>query len=148
MKPPHLLVPKEIAKSPGEVAKYAEVLELCIRNAYPGNEFLARCKEEGLDITAPDIHLGLYHELVRLDRENKNGIWARIIKNSFAPLFEGRFDFVAGNPPWIAWNNLPEGYRQQTKPIWKEYGFFTQKGYRALVPPGPLQFPPLFLSPC
>ena len=34
MKPPHLLVPKEIAKSPKEVAKYADVLEKCVKNAY------------------------------------------------------------------------------------------------------------------
>jgi hypothetical protein len=34
MKPPHLLVPKEIAKSPKEVAKYAEILEYCVKNAF------------------------------------------------------------------------------------------------------------------
>ena len=108
MKPPHLLVPKEIAQSPKDVAKYADVLETCVKNAYAPEEFLSRCRDEGLNITATDAHIALYKELVRLDKENKNGIWARIIKNNFAPLFVGRVDYVAGNPPWINWENLPQ----------------------------------------
>jgi len=89
MKPPHLLVPKEIAQRPQDVAAYAQLLETCIRNGYPPQEFLSRCKEEGLNITATEAHLNLYKELVTLDKANKNGIWARIIKNNFAPLFVG-----------------------------------------------------------
>jgi len=122
MKPPHLLVPKEIAQSPKEVAKYAEVLEKCVKNGYAPNEFLARCHDEGLNITATQAHLDLYKELVKLDKANKNGIWARIIKNNFAPLFVGRVHYVAGNPPWINWENLPQGYREQSAPLWDKYG--------------------------
>src|SRR6266851_6162950 len=66
MKPPHLLVPKEIAKSPREVAKYAEVMEDCIRNGYKAQEFMSRCADEGLNVSATDAHIGLYRELVRL----------------------------------------------------------------------------------
>ena len=128
MKPPHLLVPKEIAKSPAEVAKYAEVLETCIKNAYAPEEFLARCHEEGLNITTTDAHRALYKELVRLDKENKNGIWARIIKNNFAPLFVGKMDYVAGNPPWVNWESLPESYRDSMKPLWQQYGLFSLSG--------------------
>ncbi len=128
VKPPHLLVPKEIAKSPKEVAKYAEVLEASIKNGYAPGEFLTRCKDEGLAITASDAHLALYKELVRLDKENKNGIWARIIKNNFAPLFIGTVDYVAGNPPWVNWENLPEDYRDGMKPLWQRYGLFRCRG--------------------
>lgn len=121
MKPPHLLVPKEIAKNPREVAKYAEVLETCVKNAYTPKEFLARCQDEGLQITANDAHIALYKELVRLDKENKNGIWARIIKNNFAPLFVGQVDYVAGNPPWINWQSLPAEYREDSAKLWRTY---------------------------
>jgi SAM-dependent methyltransferase len=131
MKPPHLLVPKEIAESPREVAKYADVLEKCIKNAYAPDEFLSRCSDEGLNITATDAHIALYKELVRLDKENKNGIWARIIKNNFAPLFVGRVNYVAGNPPWVNWENLPQEYRQSTAPLWQAYDLFQHKGYKA-----------------
>ena len=123
MKPPHLLVPKEIAKSPRDVAKYAAILESCVRNAYAPAEFLNRCRDEGLTITATDAHIDLYKELVKLDKANKNGIWARIIKNNFAPLFEGleSFDYVAGNPPWVNWESLPVGYRDGTIELWDRY---------------------------
>jgi SAM-dependent methyltransferase len=128
VKPPHLLVPKEIAQNPREIARYAAVLEECIKNAYSPDDFLARCRDEGLSITATPMHLELYRELVRLDKANKNGIWARIIKNNFAPLFVRRVDYVAGNPPWINWESLPEEYRRTTLPAWDYYGLRPEKG--------------------
>ena len=131
VKPPHLLVPKEIAKSPKQVASYAAVLEACIKNGYEPKEFMDRCRDEGLVIDAQDVHLDLYKVLVRLDRENKNGIWARIIKNNFAPLFVGKVDYVVGNPPWVNWSNLPQSYRESTAPIWQRYDLFPHKGLRA-----------------
>ncbi len=128
MKPPHLLVPKEIAQTPKDVAKYAEVLERCVQNGYAPEEFLTRCRDEGLNITATQAHSELYKELVKLDKANKNGIWARIIKNNFAPLFVGRVDYVVGNPPWVNWDNLPEDYRHDTKSLWISFGLFTLSG--------------------
>jgi SAM-dependent methyltransferase len=35
------------------------------------------------------------------------------------------FDDVVGNPPWIAWDDLPDAYRQATKPLWSRYGLFS-----------------------
>ena len=131
MRPPHLLVPKEIAKSPKEVANYSNVLESCVKNGYTPNDFLSRCRDEGLEITATDAHLDLYRELVALDKANKNGIWARIIKNNFAPLFVGTVDYVAGNPPWITWENLPADYRKDTYRIFEGYNLFPHTGMRA-----------------
>lgn len=40
----------------------------------------------------------------------------------------GRFDYVVGNPPWIAWDNLPADYREATKPLWERYGLFSLSG--------------------
>jgi len=39
--------------------------------------------------------------------------------------YGGRFDFVVGNPPWIAWDDLPDDYRERTKPLWHHYGLFS-----------------------
>ncbi len=119
------LIPTEIATNREDVAKYAEQLEFCVRNGYEPKEFVKRCQDEGLPVTAQSLHLDLYRELVKLDKANKNGVWARIIKNAFAPLFIGRVDYVAGNPPWVVWDNLPSDYRDSTKPIWEGYGLFT-----------------------
>jgi SAM-dependent methyltransferase len=41
------------------------------------------------------------------------------------------FDCVAGNPPWIAWDNLPSDYRQATLPLWQHYGLFSLSGNEA-----------------
>ena len=72
-----------------------------------------------------------YDQLVKLDQRGINGIWARIIKNAFAPLFVGQFDMVVGNPPWVNWESLPQEYRDTTAHLWQNYDLFTHKGLRA-----------------
>lgn len=42
-----------------------------------------------------------------------------------------RFDYVVGNPPWIAWDDLPPEYREATKPLWEQYGLFSLSGNEA-----------------
>ncbi len=122
------LVPPEIATSREQIGKYAEVLEKCIKSGYTEKEFLEQCREEELVVGPPDAHSSLYSDLARLDKENKNGIWARIIKNNFAPLFVGKVDYIAGNPPWVNWESLPEDYRDSMKPLWQQYGLFSLSG--------------------
>lgn len=117
----NFLIPAEIAADRDHVAKYAEQLEFCVRNGYKSDEFLARCRDEGLPVTAASVHAELFAELVKLDKANKNGVWARIIKNAFAPLYVGRFDYVAGNPPWVNWESLPSEYRDSTLGLWDRY---------------------------
>jgi SAM-dependent methyltransferase len=48
-----------------------------------------------------------------------------------AALHKEQFDIVAGNPPWIAWDNLPAEYREATKPLWEHYGLFSLSGNEA-----------------
>jgi len=75
-----------------------------------------------------EIIYELYEKLLNLEKQGVNGIWARIIKNAFAPLFVGEFDYIVGNPPWINWESLPEGYRKSTKSLWDKYGMAATKG--------------------
>ncbi|RKX53778.1 MAG: hypothetical protein DRP50_05350, partial [Thermotoga sp.] len=124
-------IPLEIAQDREKIAKYAELLESCVRNSYRPDEFLERCKNEGLSITAKDLHIGLYEELTKLDKANKNGVWARIIKNAFAPLFIEKVDYIVGNPPWVNWGSLPTDYRNSMKPLWQEYDLFRYGGMKA-----------------
>ena len=35
---------------------------------------------------------------------------------------------MAGNPPWVNWENLPEDYRDSMKPLWQRYGLFSLSG--------------------
>jgi SAM-dependent methyltransferase len=45
--------------------------------------------------------------------------------------FSEPFDFVVGNPPWIAWDYLPEAYRQASRSLWQQYGLFSLSGNAA-----------------
>jgi len=125
------VVPTEIATNRADVAKYAEQLELCVKNGYSPAEFIARCQDEGLPVKAESLHTDLYEQLVVLDKANKNGVWARIIKNAFAPLFIGQVNYVVGNPPWVNWESLPTHYRQSTAALWRHYDLFQHKGLKA-----------------
>jgi SAM-dependent methyltransferase len=121
------IIPFEVANDRAAVSGYAEQLESCVRAGYSATEFLDRCRDEGLPVNAARLHTDLYNELVRLDKENRNGVWARIIKNSFAPLFVGRFDFIVGNPPWVLWDNLPNEFRESLRTLMTErYGLMAR----------------------
>ncbi|MGD0329111.1 MAG: hypothetical protein ABSB40_01540 [Nitrososphaeria archaeon] len=69
-----------------------------------------------------DSLIRLYMFMRKLEKEGKNKIWTRLLKNSFAPLLIEKFDYVVGNPPWINWESLPEKYRDDTKRLWDSYG--------------------------
>ena len=124
-------IPTEVTGNREDIGRYADVLEFCIGNGYSPEEFLSRCEDETIPVTESGLHAALYRHLQKLDADNKNGIWARIIKNAFAPLFINKVDYVVGNPPWINWEHLPEGYRQSTAPLWQQYNLFRHKGYKA-----------------
>jgi hypothetical protein len=54
-------------------------------------------------------------------------------------------DFVAGNPPWINWESLPEDYRDSMKPLWVDYGLFTLSGSAGRLGGGKKDLSMLFL---
>lgn len=49
---------------------------------------------------------------------------------------ERRFDFVAGNPPWVNWRYLDASYRERISPLWERYGLLPQGGLRARLGAG------------
>ena len=130
------IIPNEITESRDLIGKYTDTLEFCIANRYSAREFLDRCEAQAIPSTEAELHQILYNQLQKVDDERKNGIWARIIKNAFAPLFVNKFDFVADNPPWVNWRNLPPEYRQSISPIWVQYGLFTHQGLEARLGAG------------
>ncbi len=119
----------------------ADLLEECVTSRLMADQFRARLLHSfPLDASADEeevkVAVALYEQLLDLEREGVNGIWARIIKNAFAPLFAGRFDYVAGNPPWVNWESLPGDYRQETAPLWLVHNLFTHKGFDAILGKG------------
>jgi len=122
------MIPTEIARSREVVAAYTEELERCVRGDYTDDEFIERLRGSGLHVESAAQHKVLFRQVKKLRTERRNDIWARIIKNSFAPLFVGRVDFVMGNPPWINWEHLPEDYREATRNTWQRYGMLAKSG--------------------
>ena len=122
------MIPTEIAQSRRTMAAYTEELEHCIRHDYAEDEFIHRLEGDRLPVENAELHKTLYNQILKLKKQNQNDIWARIIKNSFAPLFIERVDYVIGNPPWINWESLPEDYRQSTAHLWDRYDLRPEKG--------------------
>lgn len=138
-------IPGEIVSS-NQMEKLAELLEQCARGDYSPREFLNRAKRE-LVISHQATFDGLrtlYAAIEKLEKQNRNGIWARWLKNAFAPVFKGKFDFIAGNPPWINWESLSDEYRNATRKLWEKYGLFSLKGHAARLGGGKKDFAMLF----
>lgn len=115
-------IPASIIEN-GLLMKVLSILQECINLGYTLNEFKARISREmRLDDYELEVLGKLFNTFMKLEKEGKNRIWARVLKNSFAPFFTGKFDYVVGNPPWINWENLPEDYRESTKALWSGYG--------------------------
>lgn len=115
---------------PNLIHKATNLLEECAKKQISQEKFLQRAQAE-LKLDDLEILGETYAKLFELERKGINGIWARIIKNAFAPLFMGEFDFIAGNPPWVNWEALPQEYRESTAPLWQKYNLFEHTGLRA-----------------
>lgn len=125
----------DIIDSRSEMECLTGLLEEYVSGDFSSKAFIERCRKEISDVVAnPQAELilqELYEKLSDLHHRGLDGIWARVLKNAFMPLFLEQFDYIVGNPPWINWENLPESYRQVTIPLWLEYKLFGQTGMRA-----------------
>jgi SAM-dependent methyltransferase len=78
----------------------------------------------------------LYSRLCDLHEQGLNGVWARIIKNAFSPLFLEPCHYIVGNPPWVNWENLPDDYRLQVRKLFEHYGLFPHGGMDTILGTG------------
>jgi len=95
----------------------------------------ATLEEEELKATERDLK-ELFRQLRDLHDQGLNGVWARIIKNAFSPLFIEPSHYIVGNPPWVNWESLPDDYRLQTKSLWEHYGLFPHGGMDTILGKG------------
>ena len=124
-------VPAEWVRDGGFLlAKAAPLIEKMVKHQYLIDEAMIRFKNEGLLFPVnKEVVKNFYSQILELEKQNKNGIWARFLKNVFAPTVAGRFDFVVGNPPWIRWGYLSEEYREATTPLLKKYDLYQTKDF-------------------
>ncbi|MGQ9823285.1 MAG: N-6 DNA methylase, partial [Thermogutta sp.] len=134
-------------KTREQIDNLCNLLEECVTNEVDGDVFLDRARRclgvsdddwEGMSggAGAGAILGELFETLAALHNDALDGIWARIIQNAFMPLFLGQFDLIAGNPPWISWDSLPNEYRTRTHPLWVAYGLFPHRGMDTILGKG------------
>jgi hypothetical protein len=120
-----------------EMERLTDLLEEYVAGDFETQAFLARCKREIPDVAqaggTEEVLAELYEKLRDLHRQGLNGIWARVLKNAFMPVFLEPFDYVVGNPPWINWESLPQTYRDKSKPLWEKYGLFVHGGMDTIL---------------
>ncbi|MCS6906917.1 MAG: hypothetical protein RML93_03425, partial [Anaerolineales bacterium] len=106
--------------APGRFGRFCDLLEESLRADLAAESFVKRLEDEllsspaggggpgwGWDNRAASLTCELYEQMRDLHRRGMNGLWARLLKNNFAPLTVGQFDYIVGNPPWVNWENLP-----------------------------------------
>jgi SAM-dependent methyltransferase len=104
---------------PGVLAEVAR----CLEGRYSVEDFRKRL-EVAFKLSPGEIDAltRLYATLLKLEEEGKNRVWIAVIRNAFAPILKGKFDYVVGNPPWVNWENLPDAYRDVSRELWERYG--------------------------
>ncbi|MEM4721391.1 MAG: N-6 DNA methylase [Candidatus Methanomethylicaceae archaeon] len=131
----------EVMASRERMDALANVLDDAVEAKISEATFLTRVAQnaglepEELKAASDDLK-ALYEKIRELHEQGLNGVWARIIKNAFAPLFLEPCHYIVGNPPWVNWQHLPDDYRLQTKPLWQHYGLFPHGGMDTILGKG------------
>ncbi|MGA2515548.1 MAG: N-6 DNA methylase [Thermodesulfobacteriota bacterium] len=128
-----------------KIDHFTYLIEIGLKGNQGPEEFSTLLKKR-LPLSEGGIKLLLrvYARIRELEEQGENGIWARYIKNAFAPVYLARFDYVIGNPPWIRWGYLSDDYRKRTLDLWQRYGLFSLKGHEARLGAGEKDFSMLF----
>ena len=115
-----------------QVPELMNILHEAIVEGHSRDSFVSRAARV-LDLSGggpQEAALGtLFNVMKRLDKEGKNRVWAKLIRNRYAALFfRHYFDFVIGNPPHVNWEALTPDWRKAAEAEYKHYGLFTLKG--------------------
>jgi type II restriction/modification system DNA methylase subunit YeeA len=121
-------IPVNIAQNTNLLRKILDEIKMCLENGCTPKEFEFRISPYNLNSSEKKSLIDLYKKLLDLRLQGKDDVWIAIIRNAFAPILNGKFDYVIGNPPWIRWDDLPEQYRESSKELWKKYGLLEIEG--------------------
>ncbi|MCG2896741.1 MAG: N-6 DNA methylase, partial [Acidilobus sp.] len=121
-----------VAQDGNLLRKILDEARMCLEIKCIPSDFEQRLKLYKLNPSDIKILLELYNKLLDLEMQGKDNVWISVLRNAFAPMLKGKFDFVVGNPPWVNWENLPEQYRENSKGLWEKYGLAKIKGKTGL----------------
>lgn len=113
-----------------KASEFLKVLSNCIDDKCDFDDFWNKAENRYVNSWYKDVVEELFNRLYTLHRAGNDSFWPIILRNSFAPILIGnKFDYVVGNPPWIAWKSMSKSYREGTLEIWKSYGIFEKNAY-------------------
>ncbi|GAA1061009.1 N-6 DNA methylase [Agromyces bracchium] len=127
-------LPRSLATLPA-IAGLARIADASIQNNRDNDTFARRLRAElpSMGVAAEDADraidaaVELYDVLRTLHLEGRDGVWAHVIEQSFAPRVLKPVDVVIGNPPWISWKNLPLEWRDRSESTWTRWGLWQSK---------------------
>ena len=88
----------------------------------------------------------LYESLLRAKIRDRDGIWAYILSNSYAPMYlNSFFDIVIGNPPWLTLKDIADNeYQDAVNNLALEYSISSRRGNLRTQ----LDLSPIFVGHC
>jgi type I restriction-modification system DNA methylase subunit len=128
-------IPVNIAQNTDLLREILGEMKIFLENQSKPEDFgdrISRSSQYNLNSSEKKSLIDLYKKLLDLRLQGKDDVWIAIIRNAFAPILNGKFDYVIGNPPWINWESLPEQYRESSKGLWEKYGLLVIKGKTGL----------------
>jgi methylase of polypeptide subunit release factors len=85
---------------------------------------------KNLDNDVMEALFNIARTLKKLIEEHRDTIWTFVLKNIYKPLFlRNKFDFVIGNPPWLAYRYADSDYQKFLKDqITEKYNLLSGRG--------------------
>ncbi len=130
-RPIHVVLPIVLVEDTAKFVKLMHRYEYEVKSKRIGRAIAVIVDALPREVCSPEViaHIEqLSANLVALERDGWNGVWARIVTNFLTTAAIGKFDIVMGNPPWVDWKNLPEGYRNKIKSLCIDRGLFSGAG--------------------
>ncbi|MFH1970883.1 MAG: hypothetical protein ABIJ05_00660 [Patescibacteria group bacterium] len=123
-----IVLPKSIVQNTDQFSKVMAEIEFDIKSLdwqAVSKKIRGLAKQGDLIPAVTEKIDELSKKFIELERNEWNGIWARIVTNFLTTASLGKFDLIVGNPPWIDWRNLPEGYKNRIKSLCIERHLFS-----------------------
>jgi len=135
-------IPSQVLRDPGV---YDQAIEVCRDFAVDYKDeatitkttferFIGNAYPEAInnDSLITDLYriASIMRELIR---NNRDSIWAYILKNFYKPLFlKNKFDFIIGNPPWLSFRFMDPSYQRFVRhQMVNEYRLHKSSGHLA-----------------
>lgn len=125
-------LPEDLIQKNRLLARLLEIMERSIKEDDSEQIFLASINNEkefntsSFKVIWEHYLLEMYKKIHFLEKHDWNRIWCRIFRNFFASVAIGECYYIAGNPPWVRWSELPKRYAERIKPTCDSYEIFSK----------------------